>query len=589
MSRMGKFDVARALREIAELLKMRGESQFKTRAYENASRALEALDEERLTLLVDEGRLTELPGVGDSIAGRITDLHRTGTTKLLEELRGALPPGFLELSRVPNLGPKKVDVLTRELGLTSLEALEAACRAGRVRGLKGFGEKTEQKILEGIAQLREKKTERALLVDALAIGEPLVAHVRAAPGVARAELAGSLRRWKETVADLDCVVGLADGATVDGVMDHFCAYALVEAVESRGDTKCTVRLAQAAGSMQVDLRVVPDVDFATALHHFTGSKEHHVRLRGIARGLGLTISEWGLYRLDEKGAATDEKVPIATEAALYERLGLEYVPPELRENVGEIELAERRAIPKDLVDEGDLRGVVHCHTVFSDGRNTVEEMARAADALGMEYLTITDHSPTAGYAGGVGLDRLKAQWDEIARVQELVKVRLLRGTESDILEDGALDYPDSVLEQLDVVIASVHNRYGLDGAKMTARLKRTMELPIYKIWGHPLGRLINRREPFDCRVEEILDVLARGRGAVEVNGDPNRLDFEPRWLRAAAERGLDFVVSADAHSVAALGYLRFGVHLARRAGLRRGQILNTRDADSFRATVRPAG
>jgi DNA polymerase (family 10) len=586
---MGKFDIARALREIGELLKMRGESQFKTRAYDNASRALEALDEERLALLVESGRLTELPGVGESIAGRITDLHRTGTTKLLEELRGALPPGFLELSRVPNLGPKKVDVLTRQLGITSLEALEAACREGRVRGLKGFGEKTEQKILEGIAQLRDKKHERVLLVDALAIGEPLLAHVRAAPGVARAELAGSLRRWKETVADLDCVVGLAEGATVEGVMDHFCAYPLVEAVMSRGDTKCTVRLAPAAGAMQVDLRVVPDADFATALHHFTGSKEHHLRLRGIARGLGLTISEWGVFRIDENGAATEEKIPIASEAALYERLGLQYVPPELREDVGEIELAERHAIPEDLVDEGDLRGVVHCHTVFSDGRNTVEEMARAADALGLEYLTVTDHSPTAGYAGGVGLDRLKTQWDEIARVQELVKVRLLRGTESDILEDGLLDYPDSVLEQLDVVIASVHNRYGLDADRMTARLKRTMELPLYKIWGHPLGRLINRREPFACRVEEILDVLARGRGAVEVNGDPNRLDFEPRWLRAASERGIEFVISADAHSVAALGNLRFGVHLARRAGLRRVQILNTRDVDSFRAAVRPTG
>jgi DNA polymerase (family 10) len=576
---LGKFDIARTLREVAQLMTMTGQTPFKARAYENASRSVEMLEDAKLVELIDQGRLTEIDGIGDSLATRITELYRTGKMTVLEELRANLPPGFAELSRVPGLGPKKVDVIVK-LGISTLAGLEEACLQHKLMGIKGFGEKTEQKILEGVRSLRNK-VERILLSDALAVGEPLVAYIRECPAVVHAELAGSARRWRETVADLDIVVAATD---VNQVMDRFVAHTNVDRVDSRGDTKCTVFLKT---GLQVDMRVLPPEDFATALHHFTGSKEHHVRLRGIARSMGLQISEWGVHQLDEKGQP-GLKLRIDSEEEVYKAIKLQYVPPEMRENQGEVELAEKHQVPTDLVEEADVRGMVHCHTVFSDGKNTVEEMARAADKLGLQYLTITDHSPTAAYAGGVTVERLKAQWDEIARVQELVKVHLLRGTESDILESGALDYPDSVLEKFDVVIASIHNRHGMDEDRMTARLIKAMKVPIFKIWGHALGRLLGQREPFACRVEEVLDALAESRGAVEVNGDPKRLDPEPRWIRAARERKIPLVLSSDAHSVPGLAAIRFAVHHARRGGVRRGEVLNTKPAKAFASAVKPA-
>jgi DNA polymerase (family 10) len=308
-----------------------------------------------------------------------------------------------------------------------------------------------------------------------------------------------------------------------------------------------------------------------------------VKLRGLARERGFTLSEWGLERLDGGG-----KLAIESEAALYRALGLPLVPPELREDQGEIEAGLAGTLPEDLVREEDVRGLVHCHTTESDGRASLEEMARAADALGIEYMTITDHSRSAGYAGGLDVDRLRRQWDEIERVQERVKVRLLRGTESDVLEDGSLDYPEPVLRELEVVVASVHSRMRMDEGEMTRRLVRCMELPVFKIWGHALGRLLLERDPFACRVEEVLDALARSRGAVEVNGDPRRLELEPRWLRAATARGIPVVLSVDAHAVYDLGNLRFAAATARRGWVRRGQVLNTLPVDEFRRAVRPA-
>lgn len=583
MTLLDKFAVAKALREIGELLLLKGENTFKVRAYENGAMAIERQPED-LALLVAEGRLGDVRGIGESLAAKIVELHRTGTCDALAQLRVELPKGLIELTRVPGLGPKRVKKLHDELGIASIAELQAACAAGRLRGVAGFSEKTEAKLLDGIKRLAAKPKDRALLVDALAAGEPLLAYVRACPAVAQADLAGSLRRWQETVGDLDIVVATNAAAAV---MDHFVSYPLVERVDSRGDTKCTVILGASAGALQVDLRAVPPEDYYTALHHFTGSKAHHVKLRGLARDRGLTISEWGVHLIDAAGNVGD-KLLVEREADVYRILGMAYVPPELREDVGEIEAALAGQSADDLVTIGDIRGMVHCHTTYSDGKNSVEEMARAADALGVEYLTITDHSPAAHYARGVELDRLKQQWDEIAAVQEKVAVRLLRGTESDILEDGALDYPDAILEQLDVVIASVHSRFKMDEDTMTRRLTRAMGLPVFKIWGHALGRLIQEREPFACRVEEILDVIAVSRAAVEVNGDPWRLDLEPRWIREARKRGIRFVVSTDAHSTAALGHLRFGVAMARRGGLRPADVLNTRTVDDFRQAVRPA-
>jgi DNA polymerase (family X) len=564
---------------------------------------VEALAEDPAALAA-EGRLTEVPGIGEALAKKITDVLARGSTDLLDRLRAKHPPGILELLRVPELGPKKIAALHAALGVASVAELEAACLAGRVRGVKGFGEKTEGKILEGIRRLRTEPADtRVLLADALEAGEAIVAHLRGAPAALEVALAGSARRGRETVGDLDVVAASTDPAAVTA---RFLAFPLVKQVLAQGDTKTTVRLAT---GLQVDLRIVPPEDFATLLHHFTGSKAHHVKLRGLARDRGFTLSEWGLYRLPPRrprgagdGAAADAapeaerlrldpgaKVEIRSEDALYRALGLAPVPPELREDQGELEAALAGTVPDDLVALEDVRGLVHCHTTWSDGRATLLEMARAAEALGAEYLTVTDHSGAAHYAGGLDGDRIRRQWDEIARVQEQVSIRLLRGSEADILEDGALDWPDDILEGLDVVIASIHSRFKMDEAQMTARLVRAMSWPVFKIWGHGTGRLLNERPPYAVRVEEVLDALARSRGAVEVNGDPQRLDLAPGHVRAARDRGIPVVLSVDAHSTGALRYLRYAVATARRGWVRRGDVLNTLPAGDFATRVRPVG
>ncbi len=596
-----KFEVARLLREIGALLELEGENPFKIRAYENGARAVEAVAED-LAALAAEGRLTEVPGIGEALSKKIGDLLTRGSTDVLDRLRARHPPGILDLLRVPDLGPKKIAALHAALGIGSVADLEAACLAGRVRGVKGFGEKTEAKILEGVRRLRSRPAEvRVLLADALEAADAIVAHLRRSPAAVDVQLAGSARRGRETVGDLDVV---AASTAPTALTAHFRAFPLVRDVIARGDTKTSVRL---ASGLQVDLRIVPPEDFATLLHHLTGSKAHHVKLRGIARDLGFTLSEWGLYRLPPRparGAADavpldapttaaepppdpSAKVTIRSEAELYGALGLAYVPPELREDAGELEAARAGAVPEDLVSLEDVRGLVHCHTSWSDGKATLLDMARAAEALGAEYLTITDHSASAHYAGGLDADRLRRQWDEIARVQEQVRIRLLRGTEADILDDGALDWPDAILEQLEVVVASVHSRMKLDEAQMTARHVRAMSWPVFKIWGHGTGRLLNERPPYPVRVEEVLDALARSRGAVEVNGDPQRLDLEPRHVRAARDRGIPVVLSVDAHSTGALRYLRYAVLAARRGWIRRGDVLNTLSADAFARAVRP--
>jgi DNA polymerase (family 10) len=570
-----KIAVARALREMGMLLEVKGENPFKVRAYENGARALEELPG-NLDEVIAAGTLTDLPGIGEALAKKIEELFLTGRLELLDRLRAELPAGVGEMLRIPDLGPKKVAALLAALGIGSVAELEAACRDGRVREVKGFGEKTEKKILDGIQRMRTAST-RVRLSDAREIGDHLVRHLRATGAAEQVELAGSARRWKETVGDLDVVAG---SHRPDLLSDALVAFPGVESVVAKGDTKTTVRL---EGGLSVDLRVVPPDEFPSLLQHMTGSKEHNVRLRGLARERGFTLSEWGLERLDGTG-----KVPLASEGDVYRALGLQVVPPELRQDSGEIDAALHGDLPADLIEIGDLKGMVHVHTTWSDGRAPLEEMARAAEKMGMEYLTITDHSRSAAYAGGLDLERLKAQWDEMSQVQEKVKIRLLRGTEADILDSGLLDWPDAVLEQFDVVIASVHSRMKMDAEQMTRRLVRTMELPVFKIWGHATGRLLLEREPYGLDMDEVLDAAAASRVAVEVNGDPHRLDMEPRHLRMARERKIPIVLSTDAHSVAGLANLPYAVMTARRAWVTRGEVLNTLPAAAFAAKVRPA-
>jgi DNA polymerase (family 10) len=379
------------------------------------------------------------------------------------------------------------------------------------------------------------------------------------------------------VGDLDLLVSVKDMSEAKPVMQYFTDFPGVDKVLGTGPTKTSVLLDD---GMQLDLRVIPDEDFGTALHHFSGSKQHHIKLRELARQKHLTISEWGVFKLKPDGSQGD-KLKVPDEVALYAALGLPFIAPEMREDTGEIEAAQAGKLP-DLIEESDLKGITHSHTTFSDGHHTVEEMARAAAALGIKYLTITDHSQAASYAGGLTPDRLKAQWEEIDRVNELkLGVRLLKGTEVDILEDGTLDFPEAVLSQLEVVIGSIHSRFKMDEAQMTERISRAFDNPHLHIWGHATGRLIGEREPYAVRMEELLDKAARKGVAVEINGTPERLDLSSAHARLAKERGVELVLSTDAHSIAGLQNLRFAVGTARRAWIEKKDVLTRLDAPAF--------
>ncbi|HEU4345414.1 MAG TPA: DNA polymerase/3'-5' exonuclease PolX [Candidatus Binatia bacterium] len=561
-----KFFISAALREIGRLLEVKGDNPFKARAYQRAAEALQALAGD-LDALIRNRRLTEISGIGSGLAGVIEELYRTGRTAVLEQLRMELPPGAVELSVIPGLSLKKMMALHEALRIENIPDLKTACEKGLVRNVKGFGQKAEAKILDSIDKL-EKREERALLNHALEEGEQLLQHLRISPAVLEAEVAGSLRRRKETVRRIQLVVASTDP---EAVLDHLQRFPGIVQPLERTVNGCKARLAR---DLNTELQVVSPSHYVQALHELTGSGKHLARLEEIAGSKGIPTASRGL----SKGAKH--------EADIYRRLGMQYIPPELRDGAAEIEAALFGTLP-ELVAIKDIRGMVHCHTVYSDGKNTIEEMALAAQAMGMKYLTITDHSPSAFYARGVKTDRLKAQWDEIAGVQEKVKLKLLKGTESDILQDGALDYPDPILEQFDIIIASIHTRAKMDVDQMTRRILTAMKSPFFKVWGHPLGRLLLSREPLECHVEQILDAVAEAAAAIEVNGDPRRLDLEPRWVRAAQRRGIRFIVSTDAHSTQALANLRYGVFMARRGWLTREEVLNTRDTKEFMKAVHP--
>lgn len=566
-----RFDIAAALREIGRLLKLKGENPFKSQAYDRGARALEQLELD-LEPLVKSRRLTQIGGIGNALAAVIEEFYLTGESTILERLRKDLPSGAAELGAIPGLSLKKIIALHDALRIESIADLKTACEEGLVRKVKGFGDKAEAKILAAIQSL-ETREHRTLLNDALEEATRLLEHMRAAPELVQADIAGSLRRWKESVRHIHIV---ASTKQPQAVIDRFLSFpALSQTLECAGD-HCGARLAR---GLQVELHIVSPADYVLSLHRWTGSREHHAKLseRALLRGISIGAGE----------SSTGAKQPrVKNEEEIYRRLGMQYVPPELRENTGEIEAAEAGTLRPPITLEM-IQGQVHCHTIYSDGRNSIEEMALAAEALGMKYLTVTDHSPSAFYARGVNIDRLRAQWDEIARVQEKLKIKILKGTESDILEDGGLDYPDHILERFDIVIASIHARNRMDADQMTKRLLRAMQWPGFKVWGHPLGRLLHSRPPFDCRMDEVLDAIAASRAAVEVNGDPRRLDLEPRWIRAARQRGIKFVVSTDAHSTSSLSNLQYGIAMARRGWLTRDDVLNTLDTENFIKAVHP--
>jgi DNA polymerase (family 10) len=556
-----RFEIAANLREFARLLNLMGENPFKAQAYERGARALENLNGDFDTL-VRTRRLQEIAGIGSALASVVDELYRTGECFMLQRMRQELPPGAVELSAVPGLNLKKIIALHDALNVESVSDLKTACAEGRVGNVKGFGKKSQAKLLADIEKLESRGDGSLLLVHGLQEAQRILQHLGGCPEMVEAGIAGALRRRREIVQQITIV---ASSRQPRAVLDRFLSYPALVRTDELDETRCLARL---AGGFPAELVIAQPDHYIPELHIRTGSREHIARLRKMA------------------GANGGQQPSIKGEGDIYQRLGLQYVPPELREDQGEIEAARDGTLP-DLLIPDDIRGMTHCHTVYSDGRNSIEEMALAAEVIGMDYLTITDHSPSAYYARGVSIDRLRAQWDEIARVQERVNIKLLKGTESDILEDGSLDYPDYILEQFDIIIASIHSRHKMDEAQMTERLLGAVKSPYFKIWGHPLGRLLQSRPPLACRMEELLDTIAFSRCAVEVNGDPYRLDLEPRWIRAARERGIKFIVSTDAHSTAALENLHLGVSMARRGWLTAGEVLNTLAAGEFMKVVHP--
>jgi DNA polymerase (family 10) len=569
---MERFEIAADLREIARLLEIKGENPFKTQAYERGASALESYAGD-FDALVKAGRLKEIPGIGNALATIIEEIYLTGECWMLQQLRAGLPPGAVELSAVPGLSLKKIIALHDALGIKSIADLKAACQEGLVAGVKGFGLKSQAKLLSDIESLQAPRAGILPLDHALEAGERILRHLCAGPEVIKADLAGALRRRNETIRRIGIV---AASNRSQAVLDRFLRFPALVHTDQLDENRCLARLAE---GVQAELTVMAPKDYVATLHARTGSRRHVAKLHDLARS-----KQMSLY---PEAAVNCARTPrLSSENEIYERLGIQFIPPEMREDQGEIEAALAGTMPIPIGLE-DIRGLTHCHTIYSDGRNSIEEMALAAEAMGMTYLTITDHSPSAHYAGGVGIDRLRAQWDEIDRVQERVKTKLLKGTESDILEQGSLDYPDYLLEKFDIIIASIHARHKMDAEQMTQRLLRALKLPFFKIWGHPLGRLIGFRPPIACRMDEVLDAIAESKCAIEVNGDPRRLDLEPRWIRAARTRGIKFIVSTDAHSTDGLANLHYGVSTARRGWLARDEVLNTLETEDFIHAVHP--
>lgn len=559
---LDRFGVAAALQEIAQLMELKGgQYRFKAKAYNAGGRSIQGVAD--LDRLVKEDRLTTLPRIGNALASQIKQLYLTGESSVLNELRKEFPTGIVELSAVPGLSVERIKQLHEGLGITSVAELKAAAEAGRLQQLKGFGAKTEQRLLAQISEPVKQPKRRLHLHHALSTAEQAVDYLRTIDGVLDVSIAGSLRRWQETVGTVELVASTNEPTAV---IEQFVRFPLILSSQS-GPNDC---IAQFGDGAVVSLTAVAPKEFAVTLFVKTGSTAHIEKVKAY---------------IDQKKLSLP-RIP-RSEGEIYSRLRMSYVPPELREDEGEIEAALKGKIPEDLVTEADIKGMVHCHTTYSDGVHSLEAMVRGAEEMGMKYITITDHSPTASYAGGLHLDKLKRQWEEIDEVQENVSIKILRGTESDIVASGRLDYPDSVLEKFDVIVASIHARYKMDSAKMTERIATAMRYPVFKIWGHGLGRLLQRRPPFECDVEHILDVIAESKAAIEINGDPYRLDLEPRWVREARKRKLKFVISTDAHSVRAMNNLKFGVAMARRGWVRRKEVLNTLTTGAFAKAVKP--
>lgn len=555
-------DVAELFNRLADLLEIEGANPFRIRAYRNAARTLDELPKSVRVLIAEGKDLAELPGIGKDLAQKIAEVVETGRLEALKEAERRTPRALVELVALPGLGPKRVRELYERLKIRSLEDLGRALRAGKLRKLPGFGAKTEEKILRALERHRglEKRTRLAV---AEPVAEALCAYLEGISGIEKTAIAGSYRRRRETVGDLDILVAAKPGA---GVMDRVVAFEDVTEVAAKGETRATVYL---RNGLQVDVRVVPEESYSAALHYFTGSKAHNIAIRKIGVAKGLKVNEYGVFEGEKRIAGR-------TEEEVYRAVGLPFIPPELREDRGEIEAARKKRLPR-LVEAGDIRGDLHAHSAATDGRDSIEAMAKAAKAKGYAYLAITDHTRHVTVANGLDARRLGRELAAIDRLNaKLAGIRILKSAEVDILSDGSLDLPDSILDELDFTVCSVHYRFDLPAKNQTDRILKAMDNPRFNILGHPSGRLIGRREPYGLELERLIEG-ARARGCFfELNAQPDRLDLNDVACKMAKEMGVMVSIATDAHSTAQLDFMRFGVDQARRGWLEPKDVLNAR-------------
>ncbi len=570
---MQNSDVVRMFEELADLLEIQSANPFRVRAYRSAARTIGDLPESLADILADNERsLEDISGIGHDLAEKIKTIAATGSLPQLEELRGQVPRGVVDMLRIQGLGPKKAAALFKELSITSLDMLKAAAESGEVAKLKGFGEKTAKSILEGLAHI-EQAGVRMYFAEAQPLAEAILADLRKLPAVTQAEAAGSYRRRRETVGDLDLLVTSHDAAAP---MDLVAGHPLVEKVLARGETKQRVRL---TAGIEMDVRVVPDESYGAALQYFTGSKDHNIIVRRRAQERGLKINEYGVFRGEESVAGR-------TEAEVYESVGLPWIAPELREGRGEIERAEAGTLPK-LIELEDMRGDLHMHTTATDGAATIAEMIAGAKARGLEYIAITDHSKRVSMANGLDGTRLRAHWKEIDKIRKQTSgIEVLCGVECDILEDATLDLPDDVLAEADWVIAVLH--YGLKQPReqIMKRLLTAIRNPHVSVLGHLTGRMIGKRPGAEMNRDEVLRAAADHGVMIEINAHPSRLDIDDVGAAAARDLGIPIVIDTDAHSVNGLDVMRYGIYQARRAGLEAKDVANTRPWSQFQKLLR---
>ncbi len=567
-------EIAEKLREIYQLMQLAGENRFRAIAFDRAAQTIESLNED-INDYIENDTLTDIKGIGNSIAEDIKSYAGTGEIEVLVALRERIPEGVIQWLNISGLGPKNIAKIHKELDISTLKELKEACKDGRVAGLDGLGEKSAQKILKSIEWM-EQFDERCRLDEAVEIAQPMFDFLKELEGVQHIEIAGSLRRSKETIGDIDFLIG-AGSDYIEPIFDAFVDHELVVEVLGRGDTKSSIRTQD---GRQVDLRIVKPEQFPAALMYFTGSKEHNVVMRQRARKRGLSLNEYGLFELDEEGNTNfDRPIDFSSETDIYKKLDLHFVPPELREDRGEFPYFEQHE-EMPLVTDDDIRGVIHAHSTWSDGKYSIKDMAEACLERGYEYLGLTDHSRTAAYAGGLTVDQIRQQWEEVDRLNEEyesegISFKIFKGIESDILSNGSLDYDDDILDQFDFVIASVHNGLDMSRKKMMERFRNAIKNPYTRIIGHPTGRLLLKRDGSDLDMNELIDLAAEHNTAIEINANPWRLDLDWRHGNKASDVGLMSSINPDAHSIEGIDHITYGVQIARKGKFEKQRILNT--------------